>query len=32
MISTHFLTREGAGIPPINAQTAALQAAMPDGM
>lgn len=32
MISTHFLTREGAGIQPINLQTAALQAAMPDGM
>jgi hypothetical protein len=32
MISTHVLTREGAGIPPINAQTAATMAAMPEGM
>ncbi len=32
MISTHVLTREGAGIPPINAQTAAVMARMPEGM
>lgn len=32
MISTHVLTREGAGLPPINAQTAATMAAMPEGM
>jgi uncharacterized protein YneF (UPF0154 family) len=32
MISTHVLTREGAGIPPINVQTAATMAAMPEGM
>ena len=32
MISTHVLTRESAGLPPINAQTAATMAAMPEGM